>query len=339
MNPGRCGFEIELLAPHGHRREGLAQALADELGCKIENGLKMLRAGVNAQGDIVECCDLTPCVRLLGSDGNIVLELVDDYSIQEGLESDSDGSMPGNNLKLVTNDPRLGAFCERQARGGIDFAETIAPWLKVLGLKRVPCDDAAQNTNEVIVDGYGHMVAICAQYPSARRRVAELVTRPFTVTERAFELERLHRQISTMGFSSPAEGSVHVHFDGEPWRNVKRLRRLIIGYHRARSHLLSLLQPNPRTAMWRGAFPDAVIKVASESNDSEPFQSFANRLDSAGLTKRSDLNLLGLIHEHHRQRTLEVRCLAPYKSPAELLQQVTLIEGFLTEISRLADAA
>lgn len=79
--------------------------------------------------------------------------------------------------------------------------------------------------------------------------------------------------------------------------------------------------------------------MALESNDSEPFQTFANRLDSAGLTKRLDLNLLGVIHEHHRQRTVEVRCLAPYQSPAELLKQVALIESFLAEISRLADAA
>ena len=313
------GFEIELLAPRGRSRDDLAARVAG--GQPLLHGFKLLTLTFDDFGEPIGSCELIPAVFLPG------LAFVDDFSIHADLEKLA--RPVAQAWRLVFDDARLGALCERRLRGESPD-ELLGQLLDLFGARLGHPEGDYQGLCTVD-DSYGRLVAVVAPYGEERERVTEVVTRPLQHGERRAVLGSVLEAARELGFGAPAEGSVHIHYDADPWRSSQRLCRLILAWNESREGLLAELLPNPRTPQWRGAFPEAVISVARQGSEL-PFPTLCQQLARAGLRKPCDLNLLGVIRPVHRQPTLEVRVFPVDLDVDRLLQRAERIESFLDSL-------
>src|SRR5439155_14734424 len=134
----------------------------------------------------------------------------------------------------------------------------------------------------------------------------EVVTRPLERGEREGVLGTVLGVAAQLGFRAPADGGVHVHLDGAPWRSTERLSKLILEYHAQRDALLAQLQPNPQSEAWRGPF-SAELLLAAQQSSGLPYPIFRKWLLGCSPINRSDLNLLGVLVERPAQPTLAAR--------------------------------
>ena len=334
-----AGFELELLAPKARTRVDLAEALAGAVGGSVEHGLKLLRAKVTPGGALTECCELTGCVRVREPSGAVRFELVDDYSVLEGLGPTGGAAGAPGGWRLITDDPRLGRLLEREARGprfGLEMLEGAAARLG-LELGAPGHGPGCLPDQRLLRDPHGMVFAVMCDYPAERWRVTEVVTAPLRPEARREELERIVGLARHLGFKVPLQGSVHVHFDGARWRSTPMLRRLVLAWSRARERLLQRLRSNPNTAAWRAPFTGPVLKVVAEADDALPFSELAERLLRAGLHKRSELNLLGVVLDRFVRGTVEARIFTGALDAAQLLDDVALFEDFLEGVAEQAE--
>lgn len=303
-----------MLAPPGLSRLELAFAF----GQKVEYGYKSLGLKVDDQGDYLGTCELLPAYRV----GDL-LTLVDDFSIQRELDQGAPAK-PGQ-TRWIFDDSRLAGLAERHIWSG-DPA-SLGQQMADLFWGRI--EPSPQNPAlECLYDPNGHLVAVRAPYGEERPRVCEIVTRPLHRQERREVLDHILGVCRQLGFAPASDGSVHVHFDGEEWRNSASLCRLILGWKAERSSILAELEPNRATTSWRGDFPPAVVELAA-LGAALPFPDLALRLAKAGIRKRLDLNMLGLIRPRHAQHTLEARVFPALMDAELLLAKVELFEEFL----------
>lgn len=306
------------MAPPGGSRLDLALAFQKD----VRYGFKSLSLEVDDHGEWLGSCELTPAYRLSGSH-----QFVDDFSIHQEL----DKSAPARAWRAIFDDARLALVAEEKLSSG--DPQTLLPRLLDLfsGHMEVPADLPHMRS---LYDPAGHLVAVVAPYGEERERVCEVVTRPFTSDERRGQLHEILSRASSLGFVGAAEGSVHVHYDGLEWKDSRRLCRLILAWHEGGEEILKQLQPNPVTHQWRGSFPPEVVEVA-RAGQHLPFSELALQLARAGVRKRSDLNLLGIIRPRHRQTTLEARIFPVLLDADALLERVELFESFLARLSHI----
>lgn len=322
------GFELELLAPPERTRLHLARALAAATGCRARSVFAVLqRPADDASGARVE---LSPA-WILEDAGGVRFRLVDDLSIVV----DPVGLRHRSRLRLVTDDVRLARCLAREARGRTQAVQ-LRQLERRLGVRWSSPGEGlgCPPDGRLLRDAHGLVYAVAEPYPRARWRVAEVVTRPLRSEERDRELELIARVAHAEGFTAPPEGSVHVHFDGAPWQSVARLRRLILGWSRAREALLPLLGANPHTGSYRGPFSPETLAFTQAAGDQLSWPEFAAGLARTGLQKRCDLNLLGLVAERFEQVTLEARVFTHALEPSELLTRLSILEGFLDELQQ-----
>jgi hypothetical protein len=311
------GFEIELMAPPGGSRLDLALEFQHD----VLYGFKSLSLEVDDQGEWLGSSELTPAYSLSG-----LCTFVDDFSIHRELNK----SAPPRGWRAIFDDARLAQVAESKLLSR-DPEALIGQLLDLFsGRLEVPSDLPHMRS---LYNPAGHLVAVVAPYAEERERVCEVVTRPLTTDERRDQLHEVLSRASSLGFVGAAEGSVHVHYDGLPWRDSRTLCRLILAWHEQGPELLEQLQPNPDTLEWRGPFPEAVVEVA-RAGQRLPFSELALQLARAGVRKRCDFNLLGIIRPRHRQMTLEARIFPALLEADALLERVELLESFLARLLR-----
>jgi hypothetical protein len=142
------------------------------------------------------------------------------------------------------------------------------------------------------------------------------------------QLTRVMKLARTLGFTVPREAAVHAHFDAGPFRSTARLRSLVLRWTAERDAWLARLQPNPHCRKL-GPFPRDVVRVAQTADDATPFETVAAGYLLAGLHRAVDLNLLGLVEQHPRHPTLEVRCLPGSLDVDATLARLEAVDEFL----------
>lgn len=300
------------MAPPGSSRLDLARSFEQE----ILYGFKSLSLEVDDRGEWLGSCELLPSYRV-----GQRFTLVDDFSIHQEL----DKSAPAQGWRAIFDDARLALLAEGKLLSQKPES-LLAQMVELFAGKLEEPPDLPQM--RTLYDPAGHLVAVIAPYAEERERVCEVVTRPLTKAERRRELQDILQRAVQLGFQGACEGAVHVHFDGQKWRDSGRLCRLILAWEETREELLQQWMPNPVTASWRGPFPQQVLQVARQGQHL-PFEQLCLQLAQAGVRKRSDLNLLGLIRPRHRQVTLEARVFPVHLEVDELLHKVEQLEAFL----------
>ncbi len=310
----RVGLELELLAPRGRTRVDVARALARRFGGHVEHGFKYYSEGKLLGGRPL--CRLSHAARVVERGGRVLVAVVDDNTIREGLGRDGRGTPA---MLHAADDVRFALLAERvcwSRRGAVD--SRLAPLASLLG---------GSVEEHGVLDAYGHPVVVATRESAARARVCELVTRPLAASERGRVVTALLDEASRLRLTVPAEAGLHAHYDAGPWRSTRALRRLILESAARRDEWAAALRPNPRCRKL-GPFPPDVVRVAREGAR-VAFPTFAAALQLAGLHRSCDLNLLGVVERHPRHATLEVRCLPMSLGAADVLRSLATVEALL----------
>ncbi|HEY0882304.1 MAG TPA: amidoligase family protein [Archangium sp.] len=305
---GAIGLELELLAPPGRTRFDLARALAKEAGGALRLAWKYHGQGTLEDGR--PDCHLTPAARV-DVKGKWFASLVDDPTIVDELMQTE------QTMGIArTDDVRLAAWIERAC--GHTWRELVKTFDGV-------------ETEEGIVDPWGHPLVRWHAISAERARVTEVVLRPLSAKELKPTLKRVMTLATKLGFTVPLEAAVHAHFDAAPFRSTKLLRRLVLGWTKERAHWLAKFEPNPRCRKL-GPFAPNVVRVAKEADDAMPFEMVAAAMLMGGLQRAVDVNLLGLVERFPKQPTVEVRCLPGSLDAEATLQKVGVARDFVDRL-------
>jgi hypothetical protein len=177
-------------------------------------------------------------------------------------------------------------------------------------------------------DTRGVSVAIAAPLPGERERPCEIVTAPIEVDHEAV-ISALLEDARAEGFTLPAEGATHIHFDAAPLRSAAVIARLVATLALHGEALKQLVGVNPNCVRL-GPWPDtliALVKTAAFRNLAWPQARAA--LSEVGLSKYCDFNLLNIASENTSKYTFEVRVLPAHLDPAPILEAAALFEALL----------
>ncbi len=311
----RVGLELELLAPDGKTRDDLARALAKQAGGALRLGLKYHGAGHFPDGR--PDARLTPASRV-DVRGKWLASFVDDPTIEDDLPPTSERRRIAR-----TDDVRLAAWIERScwhAKPTHRFAALTKTF-------------HTTETDEGLLDPWGHPLVLWADEPLQRARVCEVVLRPLEPKERKPVLTRVMKLATSLGFTVPQEAAVHAHFDAAPFRSTALLRRLVLTWTHERAAWRTRFEPNPRCRKL-GPFPADVVRVAEVATDDLPFETVAAGYLLGGLHRAVDLNLLGLVEQHPKQPTVELRCLPGSLDAEATLSRLAQADAFLARVQR-----
>ncbi len=309
----RVGLELELLAPVGESRVTFGRALARRVKGRVQFGFKYFSEGTLPDGRPM--CRLSLAARVLDRHGEPSFTLVDDNTLRGGLPT-----TPRGRTLYATDDLRLALLAER-----LSFADSLAA--RPEALRELFGGFVTKGT---LFDAFGHPVLVSMAEPMAWQRVCEVVTRPLiSQRDRRQLLSAVLDTANELGCAVPGTAALHAHYDAQPFRDVRRLSRLVLHHATQRARWWATLSPNPR-CLKLGAFPDDVVKVAS-SKARVAFPTFAAALRLAKASKDCDLNLLGVIEPYPRQPTLEVRCLPMALEVGAVLGSLELAEQLLLE--------
>lgn len=311
----RTGFELELLAPPGRSRADLAHNLAKEFQGRVEHGFKFHGGGHHTDGRKI--CKLSPAWRVIDDLGQVLCTLVDDVTISAQLDR---RAPPASTLyRLITDDVRLASWIERRCWGPDREPEQALEALCVEFAAQVgePGRHGVKRPDQrAVVDPHGQILCVVAELEIDRQRVCELVTSPLRRNQRHDLLARLLRCAQAQDFAIPAEAALHLHLDGEPWRDTETLCRLLHYAMRSRDSLHETFETNPRCRRLR-PLADELQALVEETwqhlqarAPAPPFEDFAAEIRDAGLDKFVDINVQGVVLPFPRQPTLELRFLS-----------------------------
>lgn len=310
------GLELELLAAPSQSRVTFARALARRVKGRVEFGFKYWSEGTLPDGRPL--CRLSLATRVLERDGRVLATLVDDNTLHGGLPPS-----PRARTLHATDELRLALLVERLGWSARP-AQRLG-WVKTLF--------GGFEEDGTLHDAWGHPLVVTMEEPVAHHQVCEVVTRPLDGPgERAATVHLVLDVAAATGCTVPGTAALHAHYDAAPWRSVRALSRLILAHASQRERWWRALAPNPR-CLKLGPFPDDAIKVA-RARRRVPFRTFAAALQLAGVSKACDLNVLGVIEPHPRQRTLEVRCLPMSLDPVAVLGALDAAEALLAPCLR-----
>ncbi len=333
----RTGFELELLAPPGGSRADLAEALAAELGGRVEHGFKFHGGGRHHDGRRI--CKLSPAWRVIDAQDRRLCELVDDVTIAAQL----DRSAPRDDElhRLITDDVRLASWIERRCWGSSrDATSSLQALLDAFDARiGEPGKHGVKRPEQrAVLDPHGYILCVIARLEIDRQRVCELVTRPLGRDERLEQIGWLLRVARARDFSIPKEAALHLHLDAEPWRDTAPLCRLLHHAARARDSLHETFETNPRCRRLRPLDDDLQALVEETWQhlqaraDPPPFEDFAAEIRDAGLDKFVDVNVQGVVLPFPRQPTLELRFLPMSFDLDRIEAQLEQLENLLGDL-------
>lgn len=318
----RIGFEIELLAPDGSDRRALAQAVADVVGGHVSTVFH-----TDSEPSLVpgmgQFWHLTPGFAVTDGDGAPLASFVDDVTLNADLrrapQLPSAPDVSEGWYRIVSDEPRLLRLVQRHEPADAPFdrvLETVATvfgtTVDVIGPVRRLDDDS------------GATVAMATGLARGRERPCEIVTAPLT-SDHHRTLALLLDRARALGFTVPVEAAVHLHVDGQPFRDAAAFANLVRLFGHWRDELRSELGTNPALTRIQ-PLPPALLDLV-ETDASWPELQVAAR--ATGLTKFFDVNLTALLEDDPVRDTVEVRILPGSIDADEIVAAAAVVERLL----------
>jgi len=322
---GKLGVEIELLAPRGRSRQDFACAIAEHYGAAV-------RRFFHPQGEPSKAPNTAFFQNLtLGFvvedtrgnvPGNVLAQCVDDLTLQDDLDR---GYPPRPGwYRIVSDDPRLLRLTMRHADAVAPLETVLRPIARMFGTV-VEEGEAGMRR---VADQAGSPIAIGATLPGERERPCELITPPIE-TKHLDRLETLLGLARSLGFSVPAEGAIHLHFDAAPLCAASTIANLVrfLGIHS--DALKQRFGTNPRCRRL-GTWPTELFElVASPAFLSLEWAEARKQLSQFILTKYCDFNLRNLIHPVPDKHTFEVRILPVWTDGQRIVDAAAIFARIL----------
>ena len=264
---------------------------------------------------------LTQGFEVTRDSGEPVCLLVDDITIVDGL--DPAAPAPPGWHRLLTDDQRLLRLLARTSDPGgpLDTAldEAAALW-----------GEPSRRTGNVWrLESDGATIALAAPAGGERERPCEIVTPPL-LADHQMALDDLLGPARALGFTVPAEGATHIHFDGAPFRTAPALANLVRLFGLWRAPLHDLLGTNPHCRRL-SQLPAPLLDVVAGEPDLAAIKEAADR---GGLTKFFDVNLTQLLTETPLRDTVEIRILPGTLNAAEATYHGVILERLLDRCLR-----
>jgi hypothetical protein len=312
----RIGFELELLAPRGLSRRTLADALASQCGGEVRPvwHYDSEPAPVPRLGG--RFLHLTQGFQVVRDSGELLCTLVDDVTIVADLNIAA--AAPPGWHRLLTDDARLLELLARTSDPG-GVLDTALDAVAALWGERVE-----RIGNVWRLDVSGATIALATPSGGERERPCEIVTPPI-VADHAAALEELLSTARVLGFTVPREAAVHLHLDGEQFREPRTLANVVRLFGHWREPLRELLATNPRCRRL-AALPAELVAVADGDPSWNDLREAATR---GGLTKFFDVNLTQLLRENPLRDTLEIRILPGAITADEVIERAAIVEALL----------
>lgn len=318
---GKIGLEIELMAPPGKSRKDLAEAIACHLGGNV-------RRFFHPQGEPSKVPN-TPVFENLtlgflveDQQGNTLAQCVDDLTLQDDLRQEHP-PRPGW-YRIVSDDARL-------LRLGMRHMDAMAPLETVMN----PLATLFGSTPQLgqggmyrVGDELGSPIAMGAPLPGERERPCELVSAP--ISENHLEnIEALLAPARQLGFTIPAEGAIHIHFDAAPLCSAATFANLVrfLGIYSEAIRERFATNSNCRRL---GRWPMEIFDIiSSEEFINLSWDEARERLSAIKLIKYCDFNLFNMVEALAEKHTFEVRIFPVWMESKKIIEAATVFSTIL----------
>jgi hypothetical protein len=312
----RTGFELELLAPRGSTRRTLADALAEGCGGRVWPVWHHDSEPAPVPHLGGRFLHLTQGFEVIEPSGDLLCTLVDDVTILTGL--DPTAAAPPGWHRLLTDDPRLQRLLARVSDPGGPLDTALDGAAALWG-------EATERHGTVWrLESAGATIALATPSGGERERPCEIITPPLAEGHAA-ALERLLGPARALGFTVPDEAAVHLHLDGEPFRDARALANVVRLFGHWREPLRQLLGTNPRCRRLAPLPAELVATVVGTPSRGQLREAAVR----GGLTKFFDVNLTQLLRDDPLRDTLEIRILPGTLAADEVIRPANAVEALL----------
>jgi hypothetical protein len=318
---GKIGLEIELMAPPGKSRKDLADAIASRLGGKV-------RRFFHPQGEPSKVPN-TPVFENLtlgflveDSQGNILAQCVDDLTLQDDLKQ-AHPPIPGW-YRIVSDDARFLRLGMRHMDASAPLETVLDPLAALFG----STPQLGQGGMYRVGDDHGTPIAMGAPLPGERERPCELVSAP--ISENHLEqLEALLAPARELGFTIPAEGAIHIHFDAAPLCSAATFANLVrfLGIYSDAIRERFATNPNCRRL---GRWPVEIFEVITSEGFTElDWEAARKKLSAVKLIKYCDFNLFNMVQSLSGKHTFEVRIFPVWMESEKIIEAASFFSAIL----------
>jgi hypothetical protein len=317
----RLGVEVELLAPPGRSRRDLALAIADAHGGTVQRFFHPQSEPSKVPGMPV-FHNLTLGFRVVDQHGQWIASCVDDLTLQADLVREAPPQPDW--YRVLSDDERLLRLIQRQSDARRPLDEVLNPIAELFGTVPNPGPQGMLRVNDLS----GASIAIAAPLPGERERPCELVTAPFDQRHEE-NLEALLSLARGLGFTAPAEGATHLHFDATALQSAGAMANLIGLLWTYGAALKNLIGTNPRCRRL-GDWPPELLDIVSQPDfRGLEWPQAQAKLKVAKLTKYCDFNLVNCVHSRPNQNTIEIRILPVWLESRPILDVAALFAAIL----------
>jgi len=317
----KIGFEIELMAPRGLSRQDLAELIAQQHDAQVRRVFHPQSEPSQVPGTPL-FQNLTLGFEVIDQQGRLIARCVDDLTLQDDLDK-TQKPKPGW-YRIVSDDTRLLQLVNSQA----DPADSLTTVLKPIASLFSTYAEAGPGGMVRVADNTGNPIAIAAPLPGERERPCELITPPID-TNHGDRLEVLLSAARVLGFTIPAEGATHLHFDAISLCSAQVFANLVNLLWTHGENLKRLVGTNSRCRRL-GMWDQELLVLINESDFCDlPWSDAQARLAKLELTKYCDFNLKNLIHPIPNKHTFEARIFPSFLHTQPLIEVAALMEAIL----------
>ena len=178
-----------------------------------------------------------------------------------------------------------------------------------------------------VADEVGAPIALAAPLPGERERPCELVSAPISENHLQ-QIEALLEPARELGFTIPAEGAIHLHFDAEPLCSASTFANLVRFFGVHSDAIKDRFKTNPQCRRL-GRWPIEIFEViTSEGFTQLSWEDACEKLRKIELIKFCDFNLFNMVHAPAGKHTFEVRVLPVWMEGEKIIEAAS----FFTEI-------
>ena len=296
---GKLGVEIELMAPAGKTRQDLANLIAQRKGGRVRRFFHPQGEPSKVPGvPVFE--NLTIGFVIEDDDGNTLAQCVDDLTLQEDLNQ-KQTPLPGW-YRIVSDDARFLRLAMRHSDPTEPLERVLDPVAALFGA--VP--QRGEGGMLRVADEMGAPIVLGAPLPGERERPCELVSAPI-VDNHLQEIESLLEPARELGFTIPAEGAIHIHFDAKPLCSAATFGNLVRFLGVYSDAIKAHFKTNPRCVRL-GRWPIEIFDVIATPGFAQlTWEEASEKLREVKLVKFCDFNLYNLVHAPAGKHTFEVR--------------------------------
>lgn len=320
----RIGVELELLAPPRTSR----RRLADKLAAATSGTVTMSwhhDSDRTQHPEFGSFRHLTPAFDVTDSAGSPLVRIADDVTIVSDLDRTA---APARHWRRVLAGDRV-------------WLDRLRPFLAPLAPLDAGVEAAGAEHGLTIErrggtfrfnDPAGALVALVTGVPGERPRVAECISPPLTGGVQSW-FELVAGVAADLGFTLPAEGATHLHYDAEPFRNPDAFRRLVRTFGGDLGPMRERFATNGNCRGIGVLDAKLVDLVNDPAYETLPWPQIVARAQATGsLTKYCDVNLQHLLAEVPRIDTVEFRMLPSTLDSSQFADLLSGVEELVDSI-------